>query len=239
MKTKKAIKYILKHPELFSEGDRAYAKIVQKERKLQKKLNEQFDIFKILQLSVADNMKNSLESAFVSLNQQLIEGTLTMNSIGDTFKDMLGGMLRAIQQEVFTTSIAKPVAAGITSLFTMAAGGPVHLAAGGALKRDRVPAMLEPGEFVIRKEAAKKLGMTKLAEMNSGLRPDPLAMLIARLSGSKVRMAIGGGGAAMGSFGPMDPGGGGPGRLPARHRGTWALACRPACVGRPRDRAAA
>jgi len=40
MKTKKAIKYILKHPELFSEGDRAYAKIVQKERKLQKKLNE-------------------------------------------------------------------------------------------------------------------------------------------------------------------------------------------------------
>ena len=160
----------------------------------QKALNAQFDIFKVLQLSVADNMKKGLESAFVSLNQQLIEGTLTMNSIGDTFKDMLGGMLRAIQQEVFTTSIAKPVAAGITSLFTAAAGGPVHLAAGGAMKRDRVPAMLEPGEFVIRKEAAKKLGMSKLAEMNAGLRPDPIAMLIARLSGSKVRgMASGGG----------------------------------------------
>jgi len=160
----------------------------------QKALNAQFDIFKILQLSVADNMKKGLESAFVSLNQQLIEGTLTMNSIGDTFKDMLGGMLRAIQQEVFTTSIAKPAAAAITSLFTGAAGGLVHLAAGGTMKRDRVPAMLEPGEFVIRKEAAKKLGMSKLAEMNAGVRPDPIAMLIARLSGSKVRgMASGGG----------------------------------------------
>ena len=58
-------------------------------------------------------------------------------------------------------------------------GGLVHLAA-GTLKRDRIPAMLEPGEYVIRKEAAKKLGMSKLAAMNSGITPDPLALLIAR-----------------------------------------------------------
>lgn len=44
MKTKKAIKYILKHPELFSEGDRAYAKMVKKERKLRKELNEHSEI---------------------------------------------------------------------------------------------------------------------------------------------------------------------------------------------------
>ena len=61
------------------------------------------------------------------------------------------------------------------------------------MKRDRVPAMLEPGEFVIRKEAAKKLGMSKLADLNAGLRPDPIAMLIARLSGSKVRGMVNGG----------------------------------------------
>jgi hypothetical protein len=41
MKTKKAIKYILKHPELFSEGDRRYVKLVKKERKLKKKEQEQ------------------------------------------------------------------------------------------------------------------------------------------------------------------------------------------------------
>ena len=40
MKTKKAIKYILKHPELFTEGEMMYAERVKKERKqikLQKK----------------------------------------------------------------------------------------------------------------------------------------------------------------------------------------------------------
>ena len=40
MKTKKAIKYILKHPELFTEGERLYVERVKKERKLKKKQNE-------------------------------------------------------------------------------------------------------------------------------------------------------------------------------------------------------
>ncbi len=43
MKTKKAIKYILKHPELFTEADRMYVKLVKKERKLKKKQNESSD----------------------------------------------------------------------------------------------------------------------------------------------------------------------------------------------------
>ena len=37
MKTKKAIKYILKHPDLFTEGERLYAERVKKERKHLKK----------------------------------------------------------------------------------------------------------------------------------------------------------------------------------------------------------
>jgi len=40
MKTKKAIKYILKHPELFTEGERLYVERVKKERKLKKKQYE-------------------------------------------------------------------------------------------------------------------------------------------------------------------------------------------------------
>jgi hypothetical protein len=40
MKTKKAIKYILKHPELFTEGERMYVERVKKERKLKKKQHE-------------------------------------------------------------------------------------------------------------------------------------------------------------------------------------------------------
>ena len=48
----------------------------------------------------------------------------------------------------------------------------IHLAQGGAaasasLMRDRVPAMLEPGEFVIRKQSAQKIGMPALQSMNA------------------------------------------------------------------------
>jgi hypothetical protein len=53
-----------------------------------------------------------------------------------------------------------------------AQGGMVHLAQGGAavsssLMRDRVPAMLEPGEFVLRKQSARKIGMPALQSMNA------------------------------------------------------------------------
>jgi hypothetical protein len=41
------------------------------------------------------------------------------------------------------------------------------LASGGRAGRDNVPAMLEPGEFVIRKSAAQKLGMNKLTDLNN------------------------------------------------------------------------
>ena len=41
------------------------------------------------------------------------------------------------------------------------------LASGGISGRDNVPTMLEPGEFVIRKSAAQKLGMNKLTDLNN------------------------------------------------------------------------
>ena len=64
------------------------------------------------------------------------------------------------------------------SLFGMAAGAPMatgglvgvrHMAEGGQINalRDRVPAMLEPGEFVIRKPAAKSIGNRALGQMNA------------------------------------------------------------------------
>ena len=124
-------------------------------------------------------VEQHLIGAFTSLNEQLINGTLTMDSIGNTFRDMLGGMMKAIQQEVFATTIAKPVAAGISgfigSLF--AGGGPVHMAGGGVMRRDRVHAMLEPGEFVMRKEAVKRIGMDQLQMMNSAIPGGKMEMI--------------------------------------------------------------
>ena len=154
-------------------------------------------------------IEGGITQGFMDFNQALIEGNLTFKSVGDGFKSMLGGMLKEIQAMVFQKTIAAPIASGIAGLFSAAAGGPVHMAAGGAMKRDRVPAMLEPGEFVIRKEAAKKLGMSKLGEMNSGIRPDPIAMLIARLSGSKVRGMVAGGRSGPGDMGAPSGGSGG------------------------------
>lgn len=157
-------------------------------------------------------IEGGLISGFQEFNTALIEGNLTFKGVTQGFKDMLGNMLKEIQSAVFTKTIAEPIAGSIAKFLPKLfnSGGLVHLAGGGAMKRDRIPAMLEPGEYVIRKEAAKKLGMSKLAAMNSGITPDPLALLIARFNGSKVRTAIGGGGGAMGGFGPSDPGGGGP-----------------------------
>jgi hypothetical protein len=48
----------------------------------------------------------------------------------------------------------------------MAQGGMVHMASGGQL-RDRVPALLEPGEFVIRKPMAREIGTPALQALNA------------------------------------------------------------------------
>lgn len=64
------------------------------------------------------------------------------------------------------------------SLFGMAAGAPMatgglvgvrSMAAGGQVNalRDRVPTMLEPGEFVMRKPAVKSIGAGNLGKMNA------------------------------------------------------------------------
>jgi len=51
----------------------------------------------------------------------------------------------------------------------MASGGIVRMAQGGRVNqmRDRVPALLEPGEFVIRKPMAKAIGGKALGAMNA------------------------------------------------------------------------
>ena len=42
-----------------------------------------------------------------------------------------------------------------------------HLAAGGSALRDRVPAMLEPGEFVLRKHAVDTMGFNAASQLNA------------------------------------------------------------------------
>jgi TP901 family phage tail tape measure protein len=70
-------------------------------------------------------------------------------------------------------SFAGNVVGGLRSGRTFNQGGKVHKFAAGGLvpgvgNRDTVPAMLSPGEFVIRKSSVEKLGASNLAGMNSG-----------------------------------------------------------------------
>ena len=63
------------------------------------------------------------------------------------------------------------VAGGLQSSRTFNQGGKVHKFARGGMvpgsgNRDTVPAMLQPGEFVIRKSSVKRLGAGNLAAMN-------------------------------------------------------------------------
>ena len=68
---------------------------------------------------------------------------------------------------------------GLASIFstTAAAGGPIHrangglvpqFAAGGRSRRDMVPAWLEPGEFVVRRQAVQQTGLPTLQGINRG-----------------------------------------------------------------------
>ena len=62
-------------------------------------------------------------------------------------------------------------AGGLRGAIGRNAGGPIGLARGGIVpgtgNRDTVPAMLTPGEFVIRKSSVKSLGADTLARMNN------------------------------------------------------------------------
>jgi hypothetical protein len=75
---------------------------------------------------------------------------------GDIFSNLFGGV----------GSIFSSIFKGVFGLFGMAQGGMVHMASGGQL-RDRVPAMLEPGEFVIRKPMAREIGTPALQALNA------------------------------------------------------------------------
>jgi TP901 family phage tail tape measure protein len=55
----------------------------------------------------------------------------------------------------------------------MASGGPVPGGYGGG---DRIPALLEPGEYVVRKEAASAVGLYLLEYLNNWMRPPPLRL---------------------------------------------------------------
>ena len=147
--------------------------------------------------AITKSVQSNLVDGFLKLNDALIEGTLTLSNFTDGLRSFATNLIREIQRIFFTKTIAEPAAeflakgfaSGFSEIFgtnstgvdtgpigfegtdmsgavTSAAGGLVHMAAGGML-RDRVPALLEPGEFVVRKAAAKAAGGPALSALNA------------------------------------------------------------------------
>jgi len=95
--------------------------------------------------------------------------------IGDAIKPLIP-LLAAVASFRALSGIGKfvgSVGSGLTSGKTFNKGGKVHHFATGGLvpgigNSDTVPAMLSPGEFVIRKSSVQSLGASNLAGMNHG-----------------------------------------------------------------------
>jgi hypothetical protein len=120
-----------------------------------------------LPMKFADNMSSAL--------MEVAKGT---KSIGDAFQDMAINFGQMIMQEVMRAAIAKTLGnIGIGSLFGQAGGNVsargIGYQHGGVIRAnngqyvsgmgsgDRYPAMLENGEYVLNREAVKRLGGKK------------------------------------------------------------------------------
>ncbi len=112
------------------------------------------------------------------------------DKIGGFFANLFGsdGIISRLFSGLFGQGgILSGLFGGILSLFgfgtAAAQGGLMHLAQGGAaisstMRRDRIPAMLEPGEFVLRKQAVKSVGVPALQAMNASGKSTNVAPII-------------------------------------------------------------
>jgi len=123
--------------------------------------------------AISDTLDSSLITAFSDLGDVLLGLGDETKSFGqqveDTFRSFMMSIIKEIQMQMIVKPLAGMAQSAISGFF-MAAGGSVrHMADGGQVNalRDRVPTMLEPGEFVIRKNSAKSIGRSKLGQMNA------------------------------------------------------------------------
>ena len=99
---------------------------------------------------------SSLKGVFSSIG-----GMGSGGSSGGIFSGLFGGI-----SSIFGGGAAVDPGLAFDPLMAFASGGSVRKFAAGGM-RDRVPSLLEPGEFVVRKQAAKVAGPSNLAALNA------------------------------------------------------------------------
>ncbi len=152
------------HEELRAKAEESYEKQKQKAEELKKKL--------ISLDKQIEKYKKSLEALDSKLKSLQEKKTITKIEAdikeAETKIKKLKSLLNSLQNKEITVKMALEKVEKITGHKT---GGLVGFASGGKVPGygggDRVKALLEPGEFVVRKEAVRKYGLGFLQALNN------------------------------------------------------------------------
>lgn len=132
------------------------------------------------------NKLDKLREQYLATARAVVE-TKGFQAMADAFVKLAGGMAQVLDYAkplvpVLTTLAAIKVAAALPSIVSSARSsffapvgstlGPVRRAGGGVVPGsgdgDTVPALLTPGEFVVRKDAVRRIGVGNLRALNEG-----------------------------------------------------------------------
>ena len=116
---------------------------------------------------------NSLGTSFSTFADTALNSIFNMKTlmmgVGAAAGAAIGGPGGAVAGAVIG-AVAEPLLEGVGKAilggFGFAGGGYVRKMAAGGMMRDRVPAMLEPGEFVMQRKAVNRIGAQNLSAMN-------------------------------------------------------------------------
>lgn len=179
--------------------------IVRSQESMLRQFREVKEEFKAL---VREFANNTAVKAFISL---MLEVARTLIRVGDAIIPLLP-LFTALGAKAGVGAIGKFLAGtsargqrGFVPTLTgvgMKSGGSV----GGVGSGDKIPAMLEPGEFVLKKNVARKVGYSTLNAINDGtVRKFAAGGIVGKLSGSTGAMvAIGGAISLINTFGSLD-----------------------------------
>ncbi len=122
--------------------------------------------------------------ALYSATAQAVTSISTLGYVGTTLDFMANQIALAAKRAVNTINAAVAAAKGAG----MSTGGSIPGYGGG----DTVPIWLEPGEFVLRKEIVRELGVSKLNEINSGgdIATSPNAQVVRLPSGGSGAISV-------------------------------------------------
>ena len=152
---------------------RAAEKAQQKRDQDMQNIDDQYNYTKQFGNDVSRIFSGELTGAFDNFFDSVAQGKGVLDSAKSAFNSFMQSIISSLQKKVTQKFIEPALESFFGSIFT--SGGPVRHMAGGGMMRDRVPAMLEPGEFVIRKPMAKAIGGPALHAMNGtgkGLTPN-------------------------------------------------------------------